>query len=634
MTKFFRLRLPPAFFLGLCLYYVANLLLRWLRLELHSGGGAYGWPKPDTAVLWGLHLALLSMAILLFLLLPLVALRVGRKFSDRMQPLAWALAIVLVGLVVGSELDYAWYAIGHKHIRINDIAIFLTSNTTEHFGISPSEIARMAALVVIHIVAGVGLAIASIKLDAKFPVASDRLVRYGVVLAMVVVAGGCIANFHLTGRRMDQWIAIEQKAWLHPGMARFVDNGHPDAGMLNRRLAQALATPPALASEPLQVAPTTQAPKHVLVVLIEGWNREYFSEEVMPHLWQLSKKLQRHPLHFSTGNNTLLGVTGTAYAQSPAFFFEGSAPAGTVSPGLEAMGAAGISLRRFGAGLTSYRNIESYLGQLSTGDQGENSKASDSVAAVLRHMQEKERSFSLYYYGQTHFPYNHSPEFQRFKPEASEATIWSASLGPNDRQAVVNRYKNVLNEADTQLAPLWRDIDWATTAVIISGDHGESMMEHGRLSHSSSLETSQVATPLLLHVPGATARVGEAQVTSHLDLLPTVLDALQLAMPVSLQGQSLLREAGRRRALVMHNNQNARPTLAAVVAPSHKLIVDLENLGKPEVVDLLGLDDTKLSASQIDARELDDSISYLAQTLYRAGCLGQAMRAPLRHCAR
>jgi arylsulfatase A-like enzyme/tetratricopeptide (TPR) repeat protein len=77
------------------------------------------------------------------------------------------------------------------------------------------------------------------------------------------------------------------------------------------------------------------------------------------------------------------------------------------------------------------------------------------------------------------------------------------------------------------------------TLVILTGDHGESLGEHGELTHDYFAYNSTLWIPLLIAAPGiAAGRTGEY--VCHADLFPTVCDLLALEKPSHLQGESLL----------------------------------------------------------------------------------------------
>ncbi len=79
------------------------------------------------------------------------------------------------------------------------------------------------------------------------------------------------------------------------------------------------------------------------------------------------------------------------------------------------------------------------------------------------------------------------------------------------------------------------------TVVVVVGDHGESLGEHGEKEHGYYIYDATVRVPLIISVPGtdlADVRV-PAQVRT-IDVLPTVLDLVGVEAPDLLHGESLV----------------------------------------------------------------------------------------------
>src|SRR6266853_816164 len=77
--------------------------------------------------------------------------------------------------------------------------------------------------------------------------------------------------------------------------------------------------------------------------------------------------------------------------------------------------------------------------------------------------------------------------------------------------------------------------------IVVVGDHGEGLGEHHEDTHGIFLYDSTTHVPLILKLPGETARkakVVEAQVRTT-DILPTVLDLARVTAPAKLDGESL-----------------------------------------------------------------------------------------------
>ena len=78
------------------------------------------------------------------------------------------------------------------------------------------------------------------------------------------------------------------------------------------------------------------------------------------------------------------------------------------------------------------------------------------------------------------------------------------------------------------------------TIVIVSGDHGESLGEHGEDTHGFFVYESSMHVPMIIHAPFSnTAGRRVTQPVRTVDILPTLLDLLQVTAPDSLAGISL-----------------------------------------------------------------------------------------------
>jgi arylsulfatase A-like enzyme/Flp pilus assembly protein TadD len=77
--------------------------------------------------------------------------------------------------------------------------------------------------------------------------------------------------------------------------------------------------------------------------------------------------------------------------------------------------------------------------------------------------------------------------------------------------------------------------------IAVAADHGESLGEHGELTHSIFLYDSTIHVPLLLKLPGNRSAGQRVSATSSLvDLAPTLIDSLGQTPPQSMQGRSLI----------------------------------------------------------------------------------------------
>lgn len=77
------------------------------------------------------------------------------------------------------------------------------------------------------------------------------------------------------------------------------------------------------------------------------------------------------------------------------------------------------------------------------------------------------------------------------------------------------------------------------TLIILTGDHGESLGEHGESTHGYFAYNSTLRVPLI--IAGPKIKHGQSKTTvCHVDIFPTVCDILDAEEPSFLQGVSLL----------------------------------------------------------------------------------------------
>jgi arylsulfatase A-like enzyme/Flp pilus assembly protein TadD len=128
------------------------------------------------------------------------------------------------------------------------------------------------------------------------------------------------------------------------------------------------------------------------------------------------------------------------------------------------------------------------------------------------------------------------------------------------------------------------------TILVVLGDHGESLGEHGERTHGTFAYDSTLRVPWILRADGLRPQVFSGRVR-QVDVMPTVLDLLSVPPPERIAGQSLrpfltgeLRyeaPASYFEALNPHLTRDWAP-LTGVVHEGHKLI----RLPTPELYDL------------------------------------------------
>jgi arylsulfatase A-like enzyme len=187
-------------------------------------------------------------------------------------------------------------------------------------------------------------------------------------------------------------------------------------------------------------------------------------------------------------------------------------------------------------------------------------------------------------------------------------------------------YAMEVEYVDQQLAVAFEMLDaaglWENAVVVFTSDHGEGLGEHNHMQHVEQLYDSQLRIPLVMVAPGL---LPQGKVVStpvrHVDILPTLLDLLEIDTDTPFRGSSLLPliETGRdaRPPVVSETHTpEARNDQRSIVYEGFKYIVNMTTGG----VELYDLED--------DPGELDNIADQRPEML---GKLQRALAAQYEH---
>jgi arylsulfatase A-like enzyme len=114
-----------------------------------------------------------------------------------------------------------------------------------------------------------------------------------------------------------------------------------------------------------------------------------------------------------------------------------------------------------------------------------------------------------------------------------------------DRACVNRRYDAGIRTADDGLKKLVTLLDtlglMENTVLLITSDHGEELLERGRVQHGFTLYEELTHVPLILRPPGGTVPQHIPDLVEVIDVFPTLLEYAGLPRPEKTQGVSLIR---------------------------------------------------------------------------------------------
>jgi glucan phosphoethanolaminetransferase (alkaline phosphatase superfamily) len=116
------------------------------------------------------------------------------------------------------------------------------------------------------------------------------------------------------------------------------------------------------------------------------------------------------------------------------------------------------------------------------------------------------------------------------------------------QENAINYYDNGVLQMDDVIAKLLGILKakgyLKNTLVVITGDHGEALGEHGEYSHAKGLREAMIRIPMAMFSFGySPSKLAPSQtVTSQIDIAPTVLYEFQMPKPQNWHGKALHNE--------------------------------------------------------------------------------------------
>ncbi len=209
------------------------------------------------------------------------------------------------------------------------------------------------------------------------------------------------------------------------------------------------------------------------------------------------------------------------------------------------------------------------------------------------------------------------------KPSTQKLTNLQYVLGQWDESQYkdyIRRYWGYSSFIDQQIGRVFQLLQntnqWENTIVVFTTDHGDMVGSHGMIYKLGSNAYEELFhVPAILRIPSlGTANHSIEQLSSSIDLLPTILDAARISIPNGVDGKSLL-------PLLSGKSAEHRSQIFSEIHPmgANKIIMCRKgdykfvyHWGSEEVDELY---DLKNDPGELDNLMLDEDYRALAQEL-------------------
>jgi membrane-anchored protein YejM (alkaline phosphatase superfamily) len=291
----------------------------------------------------------------------------------------------------------------------------------------------------------------------------------------------------------------------------------------------------------VQRDPSVKVPNIVWLVS-ESLRADMVDAEIMPNTWKLAQEAVWCKDHYSGGNGTRMAMFSMFYGLYGCFWFpifqEQRSPVL-----MDVVQEAGYQMEMYTSASFSYPEFDRTMFANIPEEKLHEAKTllpwrrdRENVEDLIKFIDTRDPSkpfFTFMFFESPHAPYHFPQESVIRKPYVEDLNYATMNL-VKDIVPIKNRYINACNHLDSQVGRVLTYLRehrlMESTIVLVTGDHGEEFMEHGRWGHNSGFTEEQTRPPLVLWVPGK-GHQEITRMTSHLDIPATLMPLLGVTNP-------------------------------------------------------------------------------------------------------
>ncbi len=165
----------------------------------------------------------------------------------------------------------------------------------------------------------------------------------------------------------------------------------------------------------------------------------------------------------------------------------------------------------------------------------------------------------IHYFDPHHFYHPRKPWIEQYSSDALTKELYFSKKtmkelkplipllkeDPKAMSHLIALYDSEINYVDSYLGKLIKKLELdKNTLMIITSDHGEEFLEHGKLDHGNNLYSELINIPLIIRLPQNMTKKVIDQPVSLIDIMPTILSLLNIPSPKQTLGKSLLTPNG------------------------------------------------------------------------------------------
>lgn len=341
----------------------------------------------------------------------------------------------------------------------------------------------------------------------------------------------------------------------------------------------------------------------IFLFILESTRGDYLATQTTPNLAQLRAECLPFADSLANADATHVSCYALLAANYPLYFaMAEKAPHHPGSVPMQLFHRLGYQIHVLAGNYMNYHNLDTlifgdrseFLTSLTDARSMEELDRPERDHHITKLLLEKldeprgSRLFLVFYESTHHDYYWPANGPAPFKPYADSWDYGNFKIGPKELEGIKNRYRNALHFLDGLFGEVSNKLkatgQYDDAVIVVTGDHGEEFLEHGKMVHASETCRPQTHVPLYLKLPQDATWPGGGHhplpTASHVDLLPTLLDYLGVHGANLYDGHSLFHKTNDQ-VVMVEENGSRDPYLFCIQAANRKAWFQYRENGLP-----------------------------------------------------
>ena len=163
-------------------------------------------------------------------------------------------------------------------------------------------------------------------------------------------------------------------------------------------------------------------------------------------------------------------------------------------------------------------------------------------------------SFFFLRYMSSHQVGKHFSKYEKYQP--NKKNLFSYIFPELEQDTAINNYDNGILQFDDLLKKSLNILEskgyLSNSIIVLYGDHGDAFGEHGYFGHYKNLYQEEIHVPIIF-LGFNDSILSEKDFATIMDIAPTILNRVNIKIPESFDGVSLLKSLGDR--ITFHNSK-------------------------------------------------------------------------------